>query len=76
MHRMVQADYYALPGGRVEMGEDTGSALRREMREELDLQVQVGRLLAVAELFYGPSGGRTHELGFYYEMEGQLDALL
>lgn len=38
--------HWEFPGGKVESGEDDVTALRREMREELDAEVEVGTLLA------------------------------
>ena len=38
--------FWEFPGGKVEPGEDDATALRREMREELDADVEVGTLVA------------------------------
>lgn len=40
---------WSLPGGRVEPGEDDAAALRREMREETGLHVEVGALVGRVE---------------------------
>lgn len=71
-----QEGYWALPGGRVEMQEDTRTALHREMREELDHDVEIGRLLFVAENFFTLSGKTYHELSLIYEMLPTDPALL
>jgi 8-oxo-dGTP pyrophosphatase MutT (NUDIX family) len=58
---------YCLPGGHVELGEDTKTAILREMLEELDTPVSIDKELAFVENFYlDKKGFETHELGFYY----------
>lgn len=68
LHRMDDADYWILPGGRVEFGETSADALKREMQEELGRTVEVGRLLWVAESFLVDGGLIVHGIGFYYVM--------
>lgn len=41
-------DHWLLPGGGVEPGEDPRDCARREVREELGLDIEVGRMLTVA----------------------------
>ncbi|HEX6971967.1 MAG TPA: NUDIX domain-containing protein [Limnochordia bacterium] len=39
--------YYLFPGGQIEAGESEAEAAAREVEEELGLQVEIGRLVAV-----------------------------
>ena len=66
LHRAVRDDFWSLPGGRVELGEDSVVALGRELHEELGVAVEVGRLLWVVENFFTLDGMPYHELGLYY----------
>lgn len=72
LHREVTYDIWALPGGRLHLLEPSPDALRREMDEEMQLAVTVGRLIWVVENFFQnddfAAGVRFHEIGLYYEM--------
>ena|SRR5579859_6063318 len=67
IHRFTDADYWFLPGGRIEAGEASDEAVRREMREELGVTITVGTLLWVVENFFFFETTPFHEIGFYYQ---------
>lgn len=48
-HRKGNREYWLLPGGGVGVGERASGALARELKEELNLDSEVGELLFVAE---------------------------
>lgn len=66
LHQMSSEKSYSLPGGRVEINEDSKKALIREYYEEIGIEIEVDRLLWVNESFFRQRSVRHHELCFYY----------
>ena len=66
LHRNVQDDFWALPGGRAEVMEPSEKTIQREFQEELALDVKVVRLLWVVENFFEYDHVPYHELSFFY----------
>jgi 8-oxo-dGTP diphosphatase len=54
---------WEFPGGKVEPGEDAQSCLRRELREELDIEVEIGPELSAFQYTY-PNGFQVHLVFF------------
>lgn len=48
--RQPHAGLWSIPGGRVEPGEYLADALRREVREETGLEIDVGELVGILEV--------------------------
>jgi 8-oxo-dGTP pyrophosphatase MutT (NUDIX family) len=59
--------HYRLLGGGIEFGEDSRQALRREIKEELGLEISVKNLLSVEENIFVFNGLPAHEIIFLYE---------
>ena len=75
LHRAVTDDFWALPGGRAELGEPAEATLRREMREEIGVEVRVERLLWVVENFFTLQGADHHRLALYFLIALPPDSL-
>lgn len=69
LHRAETDNFWVLPGGRAELMESATDTLRREMREELEIDVTVVRLLWLAENFFHYEGIDNHEIGLYFLMK-------
>ena len=76
VHRLINDNFYAFPGGRVEMFEDTENTIIREMNEELGVDVRVNRLLWIFEHFFNHNNNKYHEICFYYLIECNDNCLL
>jgi len=76
LHRMAKDSFWALPGGRVEIGETAEAAVRREMREELGTDVQVVGLLAVVENLFIYRGRPQHGLEMHFKVTLPSDSPL
>ncbi|WP_278473559.1 NUDIX hydrolase [Turicibacter sanguinis] len=66
-----RSPYYYLPGGRVSMNEESTMAIKREVKEELDVEVEATQLLWIVENFFveQQSQEQFHEIGMYYLLQ-------
>ena len=61
--------HYFLPGGHVEFGEFTESALLRELKEEVSLEVIDTKLIGIAEKKYFQGSKYQQEINFVYYVQ-------
>jgi ADP-ribose pyrophosphatase YjhB (NUDIX family) len=65
-----------LPGGGLEWGEGTKETLVREFKEELGINIRVGKLFYVCDFFQISAFNSNDQLiSFYYEVEADLREL-
>jgi len=65
-------DFYALPGGHVDSGENPKECMERELVEELGIRPVVGRLLYVYT-YINKEG--VHSVEFFFEIENSAEYL-
>lgn len=66
LYKSEKDDFWSLPGGRVEFGEQTEETVVRELREEIDVEAKIIRQIWYVEDFYDYNGEKYHEIGVYY----------
>ena len=68
--------FWVLTGGRVEMPESAQDAPKREMREELKMELEIERLLWTQENFFVYRSERNREIDLYFFMNLPKDSEL
>ena len=61
--------HYALPGGRIQMEEDSEEALKREVKEEMDESLINISFRGIFENFFTIEGTKIHEYMWMYEAD-------
>ena len=65
--KMRSNNFYCFPGGHVEFLEDSFSAAKRELNEELYFDFKIKKLLYIHENIFNENDRNFHELGFYFK---------
>lgn len=73
VHKAEEDEFWTFPGGRAEIGETAEETLKREMKEELGIDVEVIRLLWFVENFFNYVGMNYHEISLYFLMKFPSD---
>ncbi|MFF2912421.1 NUDIX hydrolase [Paenibacillus sp. NPDC057934] len=63
----ISTTFYRPIGGTIEFGENSKQALIREIREELNQEIEEPKLISVIENIFGTEDDRGHEVNFIYE---------
>lgn len=66
--RQKGKEYYFFPGGHVEYGEPAEKALRRELKEELDIKIKTMSFIGSIENIYEESGISHHEVNGIFDV--------
>ena len=67
--RVNKTSYYHIPGGHIEIGENSKQAIIREIKEEIGCDVQRTKLFAIQENFWIRDNKKCHGIEFYYIIE-------
>ena len=69
VHRNTNSNHYALVGGRVEIGEDSVSTLKREVQEEMGKDIEITGYISTIENFFEMEDFKYHEIMFVHKAE-------
>lgn len=65
--------FYCLPGGHIHLGEDSVTAMKREINEEVGITVKSMKLVSLIENFFNGKKGLMHEVNYVYVIEPNED---
>lgn len=74
LHKNKEDDFYAIPGGRIMIGETSENALKREFIEEIGAKISIKDFLGTVENFFEYNGRKYHEIMIVYESNFDIDS--
>lgn len=69
VHKDNRKSHCCLPGGRIEIGENSEETIKREIKEELGKEIEIIDYIATIENFFEMEGKKYHEFYFLYKVE-------
>lgn len=74
LHKSKEDDFYAIPGGRIMIGETSENALKREFIEEMGAKITIKDYLGTVENFFEYNEKKYHEIMIVYESNFDRDS--
>jgi 8-oxo-dGTP diphosphatase len=72
----IRGGYYTkFPGGGLELGEGTRDCLKREFKEEMDLEVEIGEHLYTTDFYQVSAFNPTHQIISIYYFASALEKI-
>ena len=65
--KLKEQEFYWCLGGGIEFLEKSEDALKREFKEELNIDIKVGKFLGISENIFNYKGKNAHELVLFYD---------
>ena len=68
-HKSINKNHYALIGGRVAIGEDSETTIKREIMEEMGKEIEITGYVGTIENFFEMNSKNYHEIMFVHRIE-------
>lgn len=65
--KLKNEEFYRCLGGGIEFLEKSKDALKREFKEEINIEIEIGNFLGISENIFSYNGKDAHELILFYE---------
>lgn len=75
LSKLKTDNYWTFVGGKVEFGEATDNAILREFKEEVGVDLQIDKFLALIENFFELRGDLWHQYIFFYQLRDDNNVL-